>query len=578
MDTVIIIVYFIFMIVIGFSMHRLNRAPSDYFRAGGAAPWWLCGTSALMMSFSAWSFTGAAGRIHDDGFLPMLLYAANGAAFIVCSLWFAARFRQMRVITYIEGVVRRYGAGTGQFYIWVQLVFGMVSGAVMLNGLAVFLSAAFGHPTSGIIVVIGAVITASAIVGGAWAVLAMDFIQMLIIMAVSATTFILVLLDGRVGGIGGLLPRLPSHFFHPTETVSPAVLYPWIAALFFNQLFALNNIGEASSRFLTARDSKSASRAALLTAIGILVCPVMWAVPALAATVLAPDLAGLYPGMTNPSEAAYVASARAVLPAGFMGLLVCGMFSATMSSLDMALNRAAGIVVMNAYAPWRKIPPGNPSLIRSGKIATALFGVLVTVGGLYISQWRTLGLFDLVIRLTAIVVLPMAVPMFFGLWLRPLPRGVAVFSALSGILTSLGILFFVPMQGVASLLGLGREMTSREWTDAGYAITVFATILVSSAVLLAGYIIKRKSGGGEPEAGPFFNDIKTPVNPEAGEGWAGSRIIGNCSVFYGIFIMLLALAPNSRTGRVAFVVCGAFILLAGWIIRRFGASGQRDAG
>jgi Na+/proline symporter len=577
MDTVIIIVYFIFMIVIGFSMHRLNSVPSDYFRAGGAAPWWLCGTSALMLSFSAWSFTGAAGRIYDDGFLPMLLYAANGVAFIVCSLWFAARFRQMRVITYIEGIVRRYGEGTGRFYIWVQLIFGMVSGAVMLNGLAVFLAAAFGHPTSIIIIVIGVVITASAIVGGAWAILAMDFIQMLIIVAVSATTFMLVLLDGRIGGISGLLSQLPSRFFHPTETVPPAVLYPWIAALFFNQLVALNNMGEASSRFLTARDSKSAGRAALLTAIGILICPVMWAVPSLAATVLAPNLAQLYPGMTNPSEAAYVASARAVLPAGFMGLLVCGMFSATMSSLDMALNRAAGIVVMNVYAPWKKIQPGAPSLIRAGKVATAIFGVLVTVGGLYISQWRTLGLFDLVIRLTAIVVLPMSVPMLFGLWLRPLPRGIAIISALSGISTSLIILFFVPMQGVAALLGIERAMTAREWTDAGYAMTVFATILVSSAVLLAGYIIKRKKGGGEPEAVRFFNDIETPVTPKAGAGWAGSRIIGNCCVFYGVFITALAVAPNSRAGHIAFIACGVFILLAGWIIRRFGAQKQRDA-
>lgn len=577
MDTIIIAIYFVFMIGVGIAMHRLNAAPSDYFRAGGAAPWWLCGCSALMTSFSAWSFTGAAGRIYADGFAPLALYGANVVAFLVCWLWFAARYRQMRVITYVDAIVRRYGTNTGQFYVWIQLVFGIFSGAVMLNGLAVFLSVAFGLSISVTILVVGAAVTVAAIIGGAWAVLASDFVQLLIIVAVSVTSFILVLMDDRIGGLGGLFAQLPERFFNPTESTAPTIFYLWIAALLLNQVIALNNMGEASARFLPAADSRAARRAALIPAIGILVGPILWAVPALAATVFTPDLATAYPGMKTPSEAAFVASARAVLPAGFMGLLVCGMFAATMSSMDTALNRAAGLIVMNIYAPLRRFRDSDVSLVKTGKVVTCLLGILVTLGGLYFSQWRTLGLFDFVIRMTSIVVLPLAVPMFFGLFLRPLPRGIAIWSAAAGMTTSLALLFWLPADKTAALFGLDRVLTSREWTDAGYALTVFATTTISSLVIVGGFLWKRRQGLGEPEPEEFFRDIETPVLVDVDRSRAGSRIIGNCSILYGIFVASLAAMPNSPTGHLAFLGCGTFILIIGYFIRRSGRIIPKEA-
>jgi Na+/proline symporter len=556
------------MIAMGFVMHRFNNVPSDYFRAGGAAPWWLCGTSALMSSFSAWSFTGAAGRIYEDGFLPLALYGANVVAFFICWLWFAARFRQMRVITYVDAIVRRYGAQTGRFYVWVQLIFGILSGAIMLNGLAVFLSAAFGAPMWVTVIAVGAAVTVTAMIGGSWAVLAGDFIQMLIVVVISVTTFVLVLMDDRIGGISGLLARLPKHFFHPTQKIVSPVLYLWIFALLINQIIAMNNLGEASTRFLTAGDSKSAKRAALIPAFGLLAGPLIWAVPALAAIIIAPDLAKLFPTMARPSETAYVATAQAVLPLGFMGLLVCAMFSATMSSMDAALNRAAGILVMNIYAPLRRLHAGDQSLVRAGKITTALLGVVVTAGGLFISQWRTMGLFDLVIRMTAIVVLPLAVPMFFGLWLRPLPRGIAMISASAGVVTSLLVLFLLPPAAVASLLGMARDFNHQEWTDISYAITVFSTVAVSSAVLLSGWWRCRRLKRDEPEAGTFFKDVQTPVIAGPSVGDAGARVIGNCTIFYGAFVLVLAVVPNTLTGHICYVACALLIIAVGWLVRK----------
>jgi hypothetical protein len=59
-DYILIGFYLVFMLAIGVVFRRMSKNTSDYFRAGGAMPWWITGTSAWIFSFNAWTFTGAA--------------------------------------------------------------------------------------------------------------------------------------------------------------------------------------------------------------------------------------------------------------------------------------------------------------------------------------------------------------------------------------------------------------------------------------------------------------------------------------------------------------------------------------
>ncbi len=70
-DYIIIGFYLVFMLAIGLVFRRMSKNTSDYFRAGGAMPWWLTGASAWIFSFSAWTFTGAAGKVYESG--PLVL-------------------------------------------------------------------------------------------------------------------------------------------------------------------------------------------------------------------------------------------------------------------------------------------------------------------------------------------------------------------------------------------------------------------------------------------------------------------------------------------------------------------------
>ena len=142
-DYIIIGFYLAFMLAIGLVFRRMSKDTSDYFRAGGAMPWWLTGASAWIFSFSAWTFTGAAGKVYEAGPLVLCVFYATVVALTFAITFTCLRFRRMRVITWMEAVRLRYGAFNEQFYTWIKLPLLLLFAGVGLNAIGVFMSAVF---------------------------------------------------------------------------------------------------------------------------------------------------------------------------------------------------------------------------------------------------------------------------------------------------------------------------------------------------------------------------------------------------------------------------------------------------
>ena len=143
-DYLIIGIYLACMFSVGLFFRRFNADAGDFFRGGGNMLWWMCGASAFMTSFSAWSFTGVAGKIYEVGTLVLALYLANFVAFFLTWRVFSYRFRQMRVVTYVEAIRDRFGRGSEQFYTWTSMPVGLFSSGLALNAVAIFTATALG--------------------------------------------------------------------------------------------------------------------------------------------------------------------------------------------------------------------------------------------------------------------------------------------------------------------------------------------------------------------------------------------------------------------------------------------------
>ncbi|MSU72756.1 MAG: hypothetical protein EXS43_10495 [Opitutus sp.] len=371
-----------------------------------------------MVQFSAWIFTGAASKAYSDGWPIAVIYIGNAIGFLCNALYFAPKFRQMRVVTFVEAIRNRFGRVNERFFTWIQLPTGIIQAGIWLNALGVFFSAVFGVDLTLTIVGTGAVVLVMSLLSGSWGVLAGDFIQMLILMPVCIVVTVLALL--KVGGVGSFFAQLPAHHLDFSQVFTEQFLGLWVVAMLLKQFLSTNNVSDAS-RYLCVKDSKHARWAGFLGAGLFVVGIVIWFVPPMAAAILHPSLAELYPNMKNPAEASFIAISRDVLPVGMLGLLVSGIFASTIATMDSGLNRNAGIFIKNFYQPVLRPHATDQQLLRASKLTTIVFGGLVIFMAWRLSQLQGLSLFSITVRFSALVTTPFWVPMLLGMLVSDTP-------------------------------------------------------------------------------------------------------------------------------------------------------------
>lgn len=571
-DYIVIAFYFVFMVVIGIVFRKFSSDTSDYFRGGGSMQWWLSGASSFMVLFSAWTFTGAAGKIYDTGTLIGVLFFANFIAGIFVFLFTCYRFRQMRVITYVEAVHRRYGRLNQQIYVWMQVVLGLVMGSIAINSIGVFVASVFGLSMELTILLVGSVVVFMSVAGGAWAVIASDFVQMLIIAGITLVVAFLTLRLPEIGGITGLVEQVPPYYFDWTELRRGPILVLWIIAIIMSQFMVLNSLNHGASRFISVKDGKHARKAALITIIGMPIGTVIWMIPAMAAKLVCGDLAAQFPELPQPNEAAYVAICMRVLPRGLIGLLACGVFAATMSSMDSALNMNSGVLIRNFYNRFVRPKATELELLFMGKIFTILLGVMIIFGGLYTSRARSLGLFELVLVVGSLVGFPMVIPMFLGIFIKRTPPWSAWSTVLVGMVTAWTIKIFFDPSFFARLMGWSEPLSVGESVDISWAITVIC--VTSLSVLWFCFTMlfyKNTSPEYRKEVDDFFDDVNRPINEKL-ENIKNSderqyRVLGMLCLVYGFFTLLFTLIPNDLSGRLCFAFCAVIPLGIGYLLR-----------
>lgn len=470
-DYLILGFYFAFMIGVGILFRRFNHDISDYFRGGGTMLWWMAGASATMGALSVWSFTGAASKIYATGLIVLAVYVSGWIGGLMVFLFTCYRFRQMRVITSVEAIRRRYGGKTEQFYVWIQVPFGIFHAGLGLNTVAVFISSVFGTNLVETLMAVGAIIIFVAMIGGAWAVVAGDFVQMILMLLVTSVVVFLSLRLPQIGGFSGLMTKLPATHFDWAVVTRPGVVIFWIFALVLQTILTFNDLSAGAARFMVVKNGSHARKAALMALVLSFFMPIFTFVPPLAAVIVFPHLATQFPGLKNPGEASYVAMCVKVLPHGLLGLMVSAMFAVSMANLDTGLNRNVGIFVKNFYARILRPQAPDRELLLAAKLFTAGFGVLIIGLGVTIALFRSANLFDLVLMLGALISIPLVVPLALGLFIKRAPTWAGWSTALVG----LSVASFTKWVIGASLFAWAMRWNSASLNPQEVADTTFAT-------------------------------------------------------------------------------------------------------
>lgn len=114
-DYYVIGAYLLLLLSMGFVVKKLCNNSKEFLIGGNKIPWWLAGGSIFMMSFSAWTFTGAAGFAYTYGIRIILLFYFSGLGLLVGALFFAHRVRQTRWMTFGQIMHERFGGRVNSF-------------------------------------------------------------------------------------------------------------------------------------------------------------------------------------------------------------------------------------------------------------------------------------------------------------------------------------------------------------------------------------------------------------------------------------------------------------------------------
>lgn len=561
-----IVFYFIFMVLLGGVFRKQVANTSDYFRGGGKMLWWMGGASAFMTTFSAWTFTGAAGKAYIDGFAVIWIFVFNIVGYLVCARIFAPRFRQMNVITPMEAIRQRFGAKTERFYTFIYMITGLMGGAITLYAVSIFISAVLGWDIVYAIIITGGAVVLMTITGGAWAVVSSDFLQALLIVGISVVTFIAVMNNT------GSITDITDHWEGATLWTGGGIQYQeifllWIGAILIQRVIDMNNIGQAV-RFLCVKDSEQARKAAYFTAALFAFGSIMWFLPPMYAASLYPDLTVMYPQLGDKAnQAAYLVIVQELLPAGMVGLVVSAMFAATMSTLDSRINFVTASFVKSIYKPMVNKNASEKDELRVSRITTGVMGLIVILFALFLNELRGVSLFSIMIIFAGLVNIPMMIPQTFGMFIKRTPDWSGWATVLFGFVVSIISNNVFNAQWVSDTIGV--TFSGRELGDLGVVITQFMHAILTVGFFFATMLFYKEPVGERAESvNLFFKNQVTPIVSKAGmdeSDISQCNILGKLTLIFGGVISMFFFLPNNEQSYY-FLICGSFIMTIGGLI------------
>lgn len=572
LNTLIVGIYFLFLIAIGWMFRTFTSNTSDYFRGGGNMLWWMVGATAFMTQFSAWTFTGAAGKAFNDGFAVAIIFIANAFGYLMNYLYFAPKFRQLRVVTVIQAIRMRFGKHNEQVFTWSGMPNSVISAGIWLNGLAIIASGIFGFDMATTIILTGLVVLVMSVTGGSWAVIASDFMQMVIIMAVTVTCAVVAVIQG--GGVGEIINNFPvqegASFVSGNDLNYLSIFGIWAFCIFVKQFSITNNMLN-SYRYLAAKDSKNAKKAALLACVLMTIGPIIWFMPSWFIAGQGIDLAATYPEAgKKAADFAYLYFVEEYMPAGMVGLLIAAMFAATMSSMDSGLNRNSGIFVKNFYEPVLRPDATEKELVFVSKITSTVFGIVIILVALFINSLKGLSLFDTMMYVGALISFPMTIPAFFGFFIKKTPDWAGWGTLVVGALVSYYVGFVINAETVQSWFDL-QPLTGREWADLKVAIGLISHMVITGGFFMATTLFyKPLSAERQADVDKFFENLATPLVSESSAQQKldnkQRKMLGSLIACAGVGVMTMFLLPNPFWGRMIFVLCGAIVLGVGLLL------------
>ncbi len=399
-DWVIIAVFFMIVLSIGWIASRTaGKSSSEFFLGGRGMPWWLLGVSMVACTFSADTPNLVTGFVRENGVAKNWAWWAFLITGMVTVFIYAKLWRRSGVMTDLEYYEKRYGGKPASFLRGFRSLYLGIFFNCLIMGSVTLAAIKIGGVMLGMepwVVVVGAsiVVVIYAALGGIKGVIWADFFQYGIAMFGAVYAAVVALRQPEVGGLSNMLSKLATTdklSFFP-DFSDPSVYIPLLIIPVAVQWWAVwypgaepGGGGYIAQKMLAAKDEKNAIGATLFfNFMHYAIRPWPWIIVALASILIYPDLASIkaeFPNISNEylkDDIAYPVMLSKLGP-GWLGLVVASIIAAYMSTIGTHLNWGSSYIVNDFYQRFVKPDASEKQLVSVGRISTVVLMVFAGI-------------------------------------------------------------------------------------------------------------------------------------------------------------------------------------------------------
>ena len=415
-----IIIYFAFVIGVGFMARRKAASSDEFLTSGRSLPAWVTGIAFVSANLGAVEIMGMSANGAQYG-LPTFHYFWIGAipAMIFLGLVMMPFYYGSKVRSVPEFMFRRYGTAAHLINALSFALAQLLIAGVNLYLLGSIVQRLLGWPLWVALVVAAIIVFSYITLGGLSAAIYNEVLQFFVIVAALLPLTLVGL--HRVGGWGGLKESIIADATaHGTGAYASAdaQLHSWpgvllsgfssstlsVIGIVFGLGFVLS-FGYWTTNFVEvqramAADSISSARSApIVGTFAKMLVPFLVIIPGMVAAVLVSEIHDLKLGTLTGTDAglgdikyndAVLLLMRDVLPNGLLGLAITGLLASFMAG--MAANNSAFYTVftVDLYQRYVNKDADDARYLRMGHIATGVATVVAIFTALIASTYSNL--------------------------------------------------------------------------------------------------------------------------------------------------------------------------------------------
>ena len=395
LDYFFLTIYLASLVAMGIYISRKGTTTDDFFLAGRRIPWWAAGLSIYGTQLSSISFIAVPAKVYATDWVYLLVQLSIILIAVPVVFLYLPFFRRTKMTSAYEYLERRFNVGVRLFASASFVLYQFGRMAIVLFLPAIALATVTGINVHLCILVMGLLATVYTALGGIEAVIWTDVVQVVVLLGGALLSLALILAELE-GGLGGLIASGSQagkfHVLNWSWDYTTASVWVVLIGNLFNNLVPYTSDQAVIQRYLTTKDEQAAARGIWLNAAMLVPSTVVL-------FMLGTALWAFYranPELLDPSQATdsiFPLFMAQQLPTGIAGLVIAGVFAASMSTLDSSLNSVATALTTDWYSRFHPDAEDHSKLVLA-RWLTVILGVLATSMSLALASFDVGSLWD----------------------------------------------------------------------------------------------------------------------------------------------------------------------------------------